>query len=245
MSAAGFRAGLTSLTVLGLTWRLQHHVSTWAAERGVRGEERGAAVNFDSPPLPDLLHDITTAVDFRAAWLHPDMFPALLMAGTLAFVVTRCPQRGRMLLEYVRACVLLLLMRCATVASTQLPSPTPQCRTRTPAHTVSNILYYCNDTIFSGHTSANLLAALIWWHSGGNSSRGAKAAALGLAAAGAMQVVVTRYHYTVDVVVAVLLTFWFVEAHKARWEACWHEPAAAASATAEDETDSWGKSKDQ
>ena len=115
-------------------------------------------------------------------------------------------------------------MRTVCVAATQLPSPTLQCRTREPTHEVDNPFYYCNDTIFSGHTCANLLTALVWVHTGSGPRappRAAAAVALGAAALGSLQLVVTRYHYTIDAVVAALLTFWFVEARKSAWEACW------------------------
>ena len=128
-------------------------------------------------------------------------------------------------------------MRTVCVAVTQLPSPTLQCRERQPSHEVHNPFYYCNDTIFSGHTCANLLTALIWVHTGTGPRappRAACAIALGVAAIGSLQLIVTRYHYTVDSVVAAFLTFWFVEARKHAWKACWQEQLQPNCATVRD-----------
>ena len=219
------RAFLGSALLLGCAWRLSHHVSTWAALRGVRGADVGAAVNFDAPPLPDVLHELFPEVDFRATALHPDLFPGLLSLATALLVVLRCPRPGALALEYAGAATQLLLMRTLCVAVTTLPSPTPQCRTRAPAQPeVRNPFYYCNDTIFSGHTAANVLTALVWRHGGGGPRappRAAAAAALAVACLGSLQLVITRYHYTIDTVVGAMITFWFVEARKRAWVACW------------------------
>lgn len=93
---------------------------------------------------------------------------------------------------------LIMIWRCFTVPATFPPDPSPVCKERWhPAGTT------CGDLIFSGHTVAFLLSALVvrkytrpmWLEAG----------AWAFTACGLLAVITSRLHYTRDVVTAVLV----------------------------------------
>lgn len=155
------------------------------------------------PPLPDILAD--NAPDLSqfysvVSWGFP-MILALLMICALRS--GRGDSRG-FLVGFFRYTALLLLLRSITVHATLLPP----CRAEhgtTTAGADALIVGHAYDKIFSGHTAIELLALLLAWRYG---VLGGTWLVLWLAlqAAAAFLMVPTGMHYTIDVILAYIVT---------------------------------------
>lgn len=138
-------------------------------------------------------------IDMGFAWLP--IIPKgcgdwLAFSVSLALVYTLISLREwEILHRFLYQCATLMFIRSATVAATVLPSPT-ECEPD------MFVLVHggCYDKIFSGHTAYLTLASLYLWR------RGLSAwLACGVVALEAIILVASREHYTVDVLIAIVL----------------------------------------
>lgn len=161
-----------------------------------------------------------------------DAILGILSASTLVFVISR-PYRWLILRRFLVIYGSLALLRAFTVFSTQLPDSAARCREITPsAQTLSKIDYYsvveramdlvipiepltCGDMVFSGHTMMMMLHGLTW-HTyykvvpGTLAINRVKVMVWLLIFTGMILIVLSRMHYTLDVLLAayLALTVW-------------------------------------
>lgn len=161
-----------------------------------------------------------------------DSILGVLVFSTTLFALTRrC--RWLILRRFSVIYGSLALLRTFTVFSTQLPDSAEKCKTLTPSTTALSALDYylvfekamgmmipvgsvtCGDMIFSGHSVLMMLCALTW-HTyykvipGALSINKVKVVIWILAGAGMLLVILSRMHYTLDVLLAIYLalTVW-------------------------------------
>ncbi len=170
-------------------------------------------------PLDDAVHRWAPQFDHtdKGSELYraPDL-AVVLMLPWLALVVARAWERssvaGALLMR--RGALLyagLLSLRAVCAAVTVVPSPVGSCRDlarllpRSPPQSgtiISRI--YCNDLVFSGHQTTYTFIALLVLLS--DLPRAAKALALLMAAAGGAVSVLSRDHYSMDVLIGTAVT---------------------------------------
>lgn len=145
-------------------------------------------------PLPDLLHDHTP--DLRRYEHYIDLIPLSLAAIVLYLIATQHP----------KVCTLTLLERISTALfvrlictrATVLPSPICNKYNSAP-----RAIGGCHDCIFSGHTVITLLLA----HQLLQCFPEHKEALFVYCILGSLAIVVTRSHYTIDVIVAWIVAY--------------------------------------
>lgn len=176
-------------------------------------------------PLPDVVHSLLTdgfcdlagegaaCPEAQAAFVAgmPDTLAFAAIVGALLRILraARSSGDGALLLlsEVTGAYALLLLVRCASVFATSVPSPSPLCEGGdlppmgrgwwlAPA--------LCSDLMFSAHAALQIVCAWLWVAAPGVTRLG-KVAAACLAAAGAAAPAVLRGNYTSDVVIGAAL----------------------------------------
>ena len=202
-----------NLALFCASWQLSNTVSLWAEQRGAK------RVNWDSPPLPDLLHELLPHTPWDEGPLHPDLFP-LALSLSLPALLLRCPRPAALISEATFTWAAVLFLRTLCVGSTQLPSPTAVCQSRTYLSSPErNPFFFCNDSIFSGHSAMNVLVALVWWRS--PAPRALAALVAFVAGCGALHTVTSHYHYTVDMVLAIIIVVGAVELRRDCFLACW------------------------
>ena len=169
--------------------------SMYTYRRGVAAYSGGGGA-----PLRDVLHDVLPNVQ---AWRSlPEVLHLLPVLALGAAVLRTADQRALDALRVFLWChAALLTTRALSFSSTLLPDASQQCR----AAAVTGWLGGCHDLIFSGHVTIMSLAALVLQHffTVRATSRallwGAHAAVCGL-------VIACRNHYSVDVLLAVVLS---------------------------------------
>jgi hypothetical protein len=123
----------------------------------------------------------------------------LLVAGLAASVIF-VPQPLRILTEFADSFLLILIIRCFTIVSTILPKESG-CQ---PQNSWIQLLKgQCYDKIFSGHISFVFLATLIYLRENLISFP----VFILLNVVQASSILLTRSHYTVDVILGVVITY--------------------------------------
>lgn len=169
----------------------------------------------DAPALRDVLHD-----RFAAGYTDhtnpespffclPDRIALAVLASTLGLIFAAheritwpaCVREACLLLaatQFLRACV---------VGVTTFPSPVVMCRGAPELRSVPQpcwIEIYCNDLMFSGHTSVNVASAMLWTFSRVHPAL--KILWWTFIVGGCFISVITRDHYSADVVIALVIT---------------------------------------
>ena len=98
--------------------------------------------------------------------------------------------------KVILAIATVLFLRCITIRVTILPSP--NCNNGS-THAIGG----CNDCVFSGHTSLMLIAAYVVYRS----YPSYKLPIIAYCVAGSLLIVMTRSHYTIDVMVAWIVVY--------------------------------------
>ena len=140
----------------------------------------------------DLLHSITPDLsDFKP-------YNDIIVSGVaLSFLFV--PKGIELFKEFAAKFVLIMVLRALTTISTILPKH-EKCDA-TPLFS-RYLKGQCYDKVFSGHTSFVLLATLIYLREGILGWTGF----IGINVANIAGILLTRSHYTVDIVLAVLIT---------------------------------------
>ncbi len=179
------------------------------------------------PPLRDAVHDTFPAVAALLDFSDPAspfacLPDRLLFALTILTAAMLASYGFRPAVRVLReACLLqgvLQALRATLVGSTTYPSPVPACRNAVaPPNTGCAISIFCQDCLYSGHTVNNCLCLFFWWAAPASSSSSSSSSSslpwvlckVGVAVMTAVNVsvsVLSKDHYTVDVLVAVYLT---------------------------------------
>lgn len=158
-----------------------------------------------TPSLPDFIHDYYHYQNF-------ELFINLLMLASMVTELTFIlfdKRRVVIIRRTIAAYEFLCVLRLLTMTVTSLPDPSPMCPVTHETKielTIANVAKElfggttCGDMIFSGHTMGFVIPALVH-----TTYFGKKIAAIYwiVALIGAFLLILTRMHYTVDV----LLTF--------------------------------------
>ena len=185
--------------------------SALASRRGFSAEANAEA----SPALRDVLHDRFAAAHTdhtnpdSPLFCLPDRVAVVVLGSTLALIFL-AHDRAAWPSCVREACLLLAItqfLRAAVVGVTTYPSPVAMCRGATDLRAIEQpcwIEIYCNDLMFSGHTAVNVVSAMLWSFSRVGVAWKVTWWALVLAACGIS--VITRDHYSADVLVALIIT---------------------------------------
>jgi hypothetical protein len=139
-------------------------------------------------PLPDLIHQMTPNMSKYEKCI--DMLP--IVVGVIVLYLSFVDGTYSDLLDMSRLLSIMYLLRIFTTRATILPSPI--CTKERAASAIGG----CHDCVFSGHTATMLLMAYFVY----------KRRAdwlwplVGYSILSTLAIVVTRSHYTIDVVVA-------------------------------------------
>ena len=150
--------------------------------------------NFSMEPLYDMVHHNT-----RMVHTSPFILNSLLLAFWSPCWFKNCP--STLFSTYLDIWLTLMIVRSITTIVTALPPSKPKCDEKHHP-----IFGGCFDKIFSGHTMTALLTVLVlyqfnivspsmyyWW--------------ISLAALYGFLLVVSRDHYTIDVLISFVLTY--------------------------------------
>ena len=146
---------------------------------------RAKSLPANAPPLPDVLLELLPVM---ADWA-PDVFIFLTMAVDVFLPAGSAYYGGgeldtSALKRFINVSSSVMFIRALTTWVTSFPSP---------LLTESSLGYGQHDLMFSGHTSMMFAAA-------------ASPLGYGLASFGAITVLCARQHYTVDVIVAIVIS---------------------------------------
>lgn len=165
-----------------------------------------------SDPLPDLIHTKVPQVDTHRAKIWICLMIAFgLTVGGVAVLLT--PLRWCILYRQFFIYIVLLMLRNITVIVTSIPDPNPCCQSvEIPTYTIQSVFgevfgdNSCGDLIYSGHTVALMFPTLVGFHYFGGWIAWVL---LGNTMIGSVLIIVSRSHYTVDVLIAVVMTWAF------------------------------------
>jgi hypothetical protein len=150
------------------------------------------------PPLPDVLHRaLPNLQPWRAVPEALHLLPVLYFSAQLLFHLDQRSLDAFRTFLWVHGS--LMVMRAVAFASTLLPDASRTCQT-------SRYLGSCFDLIFSGHVVMMILPLLGQATFFPYTPRAVALSLRACAAATCVLVAATRNHYTVDVLLAVLLT---------------------------------------
>jgi hypothetical protein len=181
-------------------------------------------INFNAQLLPDFGHWLLPMEDQWTPWLA-DVFGGsmiLMQFGMLYILLlrgARMPQVYRLWAVWFWLHGGLMLMRLTTMSVTVLPTPMKACRvpelfwaaedcTRQLADVWPSFsAFYCNDMMFSGHTSLFQFCAYMWLCAPSTPVHNFfKLLNSVMAVAGSLFVLIDRYHYSADMLVATYMT---------------------------------------
>ncbi|KAI9137802.1 PAP2 superfamily C-terminal-domain-containing protein [Paraphysoderma sedebokerense] len=155
--------------------------------------------------LPDLGHDYVPHLDIP---FLPDYFIISLGVATV-ILISKHQHRLGILRRFFYVHGTLLLFRSLTIISTTLPDPQKKCslpRIERGLFDSFNPFFSdtCGDLVFSGHTVVLTLLTMIWEDYGPKKWYIQRIVQLD-ACLGILSLLSTRYHYTIDVIIAFYL----------------------------------------
>lgn len=219
---------MTELIFLGFSFRLTMSLRTshdviWSSLRYLFvlyvvaivndvADNRGTLLPRATPSLPDVVHDLLPF--FAEASQFSDAATMLLYMSLAALISTQRAVAD-LFCEFLDLHAKLMLFRCLTVPLTTLPSPLPGCETleRIPfsfLNPLKRVLLpgvlssWCHDLIYSGHTVLYFLIALFFRDL--KSHDFIKLLVWIVAGTGTLALLVSRLHYSVDVLIGATIT---------------------------------------
>lgn len=205
-------------------------------------DARATLLSPQATILPDIGHTILPFIPEMAKL--SDTCLLFLCLAALATAWTK-PARCDLFCEFLDLHMWLLLTRCFTVPVTILPSPMPGCAAKLPSEAFSTLLNplnrvlmpnfltaWCHDLMYSGHTIIYALTALFIFDLQPN--RAVFAAIAVIAIIGALCLLVSHVHYTVDVIVAFIITTLAYAVRRPKIVLFIHATRIASSAAAHD-----------
>lgn len=169
-----------------------------------RGKNRNVVSN--SNRLPDVMDKLRVFSHFES---YSDLFP-LLLAGWLASSYLSSSFSSHPAPSLLVTYSLLLLARCVFMRSTILPSSLCDSETRSPSSPLGG---GCHDMLFSGHVATTLFLAYVL-HTTRTSSSLSKVRhhfLLSYCVVGSVFTILTRSHYTADVLLTWVVTYLVVK----------------------------------
>jgi hypothetical protein len=181
-------------------------------------EVRGALLPEDAGVLPDVMFDLLPYTPELGKCI--DMILIGLYAVVVAWSAT-FERRFDLICAFVDMHVLMILLRCLTVNATTLPASLPDCARQFVARNVKPYPLFinpllrfapggmsmgCHDLIFSGHTVVYTLASLFMYDVA-RDYRLLRLATHLLSLTGVVCLLASKMHYSIDVVVAVIIMF--------------------------------------
>ncbi|KNE70157.1 hypothetical protein AMAG_15130 [Allomyces macrogynus ATCC 38327] len=156
--------------------------------------------------LPDLGHDLIPHLNIPHL---PDYFIITLTALTVGLIINHKHRLG-LIRRFLYVHGTLLLFRSLTIISTTLPDPQKKCAEKLPVEDIFapvNPLMpvTCGDMMFSGHTVMLTILAMIWTDYGPQIAW-VRRGIWTIAALGMLSLVAMRYHYTIDIMIALYIT---------------------------------------
>eukprot|EP00392_Amoebophrya_sp_AT5.2_P007390 g7404.t1 len=174
--------------------------------------------------LPDLRHDKESWLSTIAELFDSDyLLSTLLQVSTTVFMCFHpCPKH--ILVRFLLIQGILFFCRGISIFVTPLPPPDSSCAIGRPAVDENYLLeavyvfarsrITCTDVLFSGHTVNFTMLTMLWWdHFSSLVSKMpdvsfvVRRVALAYCALGYFSMIVTRFHYSVDIFIGALLTF--------------------------------------
>ncbi len=152
-----------------------------------------------SNPVDDFVLSRVGPYNLRFLFVYGTFAAFILTAGLLAWRPNRLPFA-------LKSAALFLLTRSVFVALTHI-APSPIDPQKAPFF---NAIFYGSDLFFSGHTGLPFLAALAFWH-----IPQLRMAYLALTAFFGAVVLLGHYHYSIDVLAALFITYGIFQA--SRW----------------------------
>ena len=141
----------------------------------------------------DIVHELTPDLHQYEDWVN--FIPALIL---VSFFIL--PNGFILAKEFVGKLLLIWFLRALMLITTILPKH-EKCNRRWTWKNCFN--GQCYDKVFSGHTSLVFLAALLFYREGFLNGWGM----IGMTAVEICIILLTRSHYTIDVVMALLITY--------------------------------------
>ncbi|KAJ3368419.1 hypothetical protein GGF31_006380 [Allomyces arbusculus] len=156
--------------------------------------------------LPDLGHDLIPHLSIPHL---PDYFIITLTALTVGLIINHKHRLG-LIRRFLYVHGTLLLFRSLTIISTTLPDPQKKCAEKLPVEDIFapvNPLMpvTCGDMMFSGHTVMLTILAMIWTDYGPQIAW-VRRGIWTIAALGMLSLLAMRYHYTIDIMIALYIT---------------------------------------
>ena len=167
-----------------------------------------------APALRDVLHDryaagSTDHTDPASLFFClPDRIACAVLACTLGLIFAHSARAWPACIR--EACLLLAatqFLRACVVGVTTFPSPVAMCRGAPDFRSIQQpcwIEIYCNDLMFSGHTSVNVASAMLWTFARVHPAL--KILWWAFVIGGCVISVITRDHYSADVIIALVIT---------------------------------------
>ena len=169
------------LTIIFLSNIYTHELGKWFYE-----QKKSEGKVFD------ILHEITPDLhDYKA-------FNDVILVGTIVSFLF-VPNSLALIKEFAGKFLLIMLVRALTIVSTILPKHQKCESNLTWIHYIKG---QCYDKVFSGHTAFVLLATLIYLREGILSFP----VFLAINFANWSSILLTRSHYTVDIILAIVIT---------------------------------------
>ncbi|KAI8997898.1 PAP2 superfamily C-terminal-domain-containing protein [Pilobolus umbonatus] len=171
-------------------------------------------------PLLDLVHQVIERYEDTQIVNYLLTACMVYTMGAFAFQSPDWTTRFIILRRWAFVMGIIYIFRGITLLVTTLPSPlVVECRPHEVELTgtfierlffvfkvIDGSVLVCTDNIFSGHTSMMMTCVMIWRvHS--RMKRPFSWILYVMAAAGMIMIILTRYHYTVDVVLAIYITY--------------------------------------
>lgn len=167
-----------------------------------------------SKPYPDVLVDSGSVISSGLPGSVPDILEGIVFFG---FFIRFLGHSGG--LRVIRRFFILhgsiLLMRALTITLTPYANIMPGCNDLptislvTPGSLLHLFLLFpghtCGDYVFSGHTVLFVLCAILWRHEFGSSDWSSRFITM-CSVLGTLSLPLFRYHYSIDCVLAVILT---------------------------------------
>ena len=177
--------------------------------------------NGTNAVLPDLGFDVLPFMGHLLCYTKsvfiglPTFILVTFMMSTLIFSLCS-RRRAEIVVRFMLVESALLLLRSISIVLTGLTNPDPRCANceyGCPSSLIDAIkmtlarfpFWSCGDLVFSGHTVEFVTAACIW--SSYCKSRALRFSAAAVALVGVVSLIGCRYHYSIDIFIAALLSY--------------------------------------
>ena len=184
-------------------------------------------LNTQQNVLPDVLHSLMTHddgtqfIDDTVCDLM--LLPLLLLLLSCLWYAKSSRSRCMVISELMIVHSVLVVVRGVLINVTTLPSPIHSCLDTSIRPQSYLLTIYCNDQIFSGHTTVNLIAMSAVEFNTVYVSRSIKVIGWLYVVAASIVSIASRDHYTVDVLLAWTHTCGLMWLRRSNFEKYWND----------------------